>query len=169
MVEDRDGAFTEWAQRTAQQLRGTAYLLCGDWHTADDVVQDALVRVYERWHRIRPEAATSYARRVVATSAVDRSRKPWRREVPSDVLPDRPSGPHDDGPDYDVVSALAELPSRQRAVLVLRFFDDLSVDDTARVLGITPGTVKSSTSRGLDRLRELMRTPVLAGLDEEKP
>jgi RNA polymerase sigma-70 factor (sigma-E family) len=167
MGKDRDRAFTEWAQRTAAQLRGTAYLLCGDWHTADDLVQDALVRVYERWHRIRPEAATSYARRVVATSAVDRSRRPWRREVPSEVLPDRPSRPHDEAPDHGVVDALAELPPRQRAVLVLRFFDDLSVDDTARVLGVTPGTVKSATSRGLDRLRELMRAPVLAGLDEE--
>jgi hypothetical protein len=59
MTTDHDALFTAWVERTAASLRGTAYLMCGDWHAADDVVQDALVRVYERWHRIRPEAATS--------------------------------------------------------------------------------------------------------------
>lgn len=168
MATDHDAEFTAWVERTAGSLRGTAYLMCGDWHTADDVVQDALVRVYERWHRIRPDAATSYARRVVTTVAVDRSRRPWRREVASDQLPE-PAAVGEAETAYDVVGALAELPPRQRAVLVLRFFDDLDVAETARLLEISQGTVKSTTARGLERLRELMRTPVFAGLDEEMP
>jgi len=168
MGRDHDAEFTAWVERTAASLRGTAYLMCGDWHTADDVVQDALVRVYERWHRIRPDAATSYARRVVATATIDRARRPWRREVSSDVLPEVTALREDETP-YDVVGALAQLPPRQRAVLVLRFFDDLDVNETARLLGITPGTVKSATSRGLESLRALMRTPVHAGTNEENP
>jgi RNA polymerase sigma-70 factor (sigma-E family) len=163
---DHDAEFTAWVERTAGSLRGTAYLMCGDRHTADDVVQDALVRVYERWHRIRPEAATAYARRVVTSVVVDRSRRPWRREVSHDRLPE-PAAVTDAETTYDVVGALGQLPPRQRAVLVLRFFDDLDVAETARLLGISEGTVKSTTARGLERLRELMRTPVFAGLDEE--
>jgi RNA polymerase sigma-70 factor (sigma-E family) len=158
----QDSGFTDWAQRTVPSLRRTAYLLTGDWHTADDVVQDALVRVYERWHRVRPEAATAYARKVLATAVVDRSRRPWRREVVTDEVPDRVHTV-EDGPALDVVAALGELPPRQRAVLVLRFMDDLDVEETARLLGISTGTVKSATSRGLERLRELMKEPALVG------
>ena len=102
------------------------------------------------------------------TATVDRARRPWRREVSSDVLPEVTALREDETP-YDVVGALAQLPPRQRAVLVLRFFDDLDVTETARLLGITPGTVKSATSRGLESLRLLMRTPVHAGLSEETP
>lgn len=168
MTTDHDAEFTAWVERTAASLRGTAYLMCGDWHAADDVVQDTLVRVYERWRSIRPEAATSYARRVITTATIDRARRPWRREVSSDVLPERVAAAEDETP-YDVVGALAQLPPRQRAVLVLRFFDDLDVAETARLLGISTGTVKSTTSRGLDGLRILMRTPVHAGHSEETP
>lgn len=166
MTTDHDEQFTAWVERSAASLRGTAYLMCGDWHSADDVVQDALVRVYERWHRIRPDAATSYARRVITTAAIDRARRPWRREVSSDILPEPDVVGAVETP-YDVVGALAQLPPRQRAVLVLRFFHDLDVAETARLLGISQGTVKSTTSRGLDSLRLLMRTPVRTGSPEE--
>ena len=122
MTTDHDAEFTAWVERTAASLRGTAYLMCGDWHTADDVVQDALVRVYERWHRIRPEAATSYARRVVATATIDRARRPWRREVSSDVLPEVTALREDETP-YDVVGALgaaAAAPASRAGAAVLR-------------------------------------------------
>ena len=121
MSRDHDAEFTAWVERTAASLRGTAYLMCGDWHTADDVVQDALVRVYERWHRIRPDAATS----VRAQGRRDGHGRPLpaavaARGVQPDVLPEV-IVPREDETPYDVVGALALLPPRQRAVLVLRF------------------------------------------------
>jgi RNA polymerase sigma factor (sigma-70 family) len=125
-----------------------------------------LVRVYQRRERIDAEACTAYARRVLATRAVDAGRRPWRREVPVEVVPDR-AVDADAEVAVDVVGALAALPAGQRAVLVLRFFDDQDVESTAAALGISPGTVKSQTSRGLERLRELMSTPITVGSGEE--
>ncbi|MFN8168754.1 MAG: SigE family RNA polymerase sigma factor [Candidatus Nanopelagicales bacterium] len=161
-----DDEFAAWMARTVPGLRGTAYLLTGDWHSADDAVQDTLVRVYQRRWRVQPDAMTAYARRVLTTRVVDAARRPWRREVPVAEPPDRAADATAEV-HLDVVAALGALPPGQRAVLVLRFFDDLDVATTAAALDISTGTVKSQTARGLDRLRDLLRAPLRVGPGDE--
>jgi RNA polymerase sigma-70 factor (sigma-E family) len=155
-----EAEFTEFAAITIRRLRRTAYLMCGDWHRAEDAAQDALVKVYRRWNRIdRAGGLNGYAHRCVVTAVLDQSRKPWRRERLSDAdeqvapLPDT-VGSVDDR--MLVVQALGTLPPSQRACVVLRHYTDLSVEQTADILGIGTGGVKSQTSRGLARLRELL-------------
>ena len=156
----RDEAeFAEFAAATVRRLRRTAYLLCGDWHRAEDAAQDALVRIYRRWTRLdRDSGLATYAHRTVVSVVLDQAKRPWRREHTVDELRDSASPDHlgvvDDR--QLVVQALAELPARQRACVVLRHYADLSEADTARVLGISVGAVKSQTSRGLGRLRDVL-------------
>jgi RNA polymerase sigma-70 factor (sigma-E family) len=160
MKASDEAEFTEFATAMIRRLRRTAYLMCGDWHRAEDAAQDALVKVYRRWHRIdRTHGLNSYAHQCLVTSVFDQYRRPWRRErlVDTDdldrVLPDA-SGTVDDR--MLVVEALAALPPSQRACVVLRHYSDLSLEQTAAVLGIGVGGVKSQTSRALSRLRELI-------------
>ncbi|TDW92069.1 MULTISPECIES: SigE family RNA polymerase sigma factor [Kribbella] len=155
-----DAEFTEFAATTIRRLRRTAYLMCGDWHRAEDAAQDALVKVYRRWHRIdRTQGLNGYAHQCLVTAVFDQSRKPWRRERLVDA--DENTGPQPDpvGAVDDrmlVVQALGALPPSQRACVVLRHYTDLSLEQTADILGIGVGGVKSQTSRGLTRLRELL-------------
>lgn len=162
-MKARDEAeFTEFAAITVRRLRRTAYLMCGDWHRAEDAAQDALVKVYRRWSRIeRGDGLNAYAHRAVVTAVFDQSRRPWRREQLKDLVVDPHAHPPTDsvGSVDDrifVVQALAALPPSQRACVVLRHYADLSLEQTADVLGIGVGGVKSQTSRGLARLRELL-------------
>jgi RNA polymerase sigma-70 factor (sigma-E family) len=157
----RDEAeFTEFAAITIRRLRRTAYLMCGDWHRAEDAAQDALVKVYRRWNRIdRGDGLNGYAHRCVVTAVLDQSRKPWRRERLVDTDEQVPPLPDAAGSVDDrllVVQALGVLPPSQRACVVLRHYADLSLEQTADILGIGTGGVKSQTSRGLARLRELL-------------
>jgi RNA polymerase sigma-70 factor (sigma-E family) len=132
----------------APALRRTAFLLCGDWHVAEDLVQVTFEKVYASWSRLRePEAVL---RRTLVRCWVDETRRPHRRAHPVEQLPERPVATVEQ---HSLQEALAAVPPRQRACLVLRFFDDLSVAETARLLGCTEGTVKSQTSRGLEALR----------------
>lgn len=158
--------FTEFATVTVRRLRRTAYLMCGDWHRAEDAAQDALVKVYRRWNRIdRGASLVGYAHRAVVTAVLDQSRRPWRREhldELGDIVEDVPA--LSDGAEaiHDravVVEALAALPPGQRACVVLRHYADLSVEQTAAVLNVGTGAVKSQTSRGLARLRDLLAVP----------
>lgn len=138
-------------------LRRTAFLLCGDWHHAEDIVQTALTKLYLSWRRVRERSALdSYARQIVVRTYIDEGRRSWRRERPTAQLPEVET--HGDGPDDRLLMlrALAQVPSRQRAALVLRFWEDLSVEETAHALGCSEGTVKSSTARGLDSLRAVL-------------
>jgi RNA polymerase sigma-70 factor (sigma-E family) len=135
-----------------------AYALCGDWHRAEDLVQTAFVKLYVAWPRLREaNAAEAYARRILVRSNVDESRRPWRRERPGLAGHDRAA---DGGPSYEersaLVEALQQLPAMQRKVVVLRHMLDLSVAQTAAELGISEGTVKSHTSRGMDALRSVL-------------
>jgi RNA polymerase sigma-70 factor (sigma-E family) len=140
------------AARSAALLR-TAVLLTGDRHLAEDLVQTALARTWPRWSRLdtNPEA---YVRRTLVNTYASWWRRRWNGETPTDALPDRaqPAGADADAA-YDLRQALTGLPRRQRAVVVLRYFDDLTEAQVAAALGCSVGTVKSQTSKALAKLR----------------
>lgn len=163
---DRDREFADFVRAQRSGLVATARLLAGgDPHLAEDLVQTALVRVYLAWRRARSGNPVAYARRTLVNCATDHHRRAFtRREHTADTMPDR--AVHDDdsgGTDPALLAALATLPPRMRAAVVLRHVHDLSVDDTADALGCTAGTVKSQTSRGLEKLRAALVVPTLEG------
>ena len=145
--------FTAWAAGCQHQLLRSAWLVTGDLHRAEDLVQDALVRVALRWARLRDGNPTAYARTVVMNENVSWWRR-RRREVLTDSTPEQPGGPVETETQLVVQRALARLTERQRRVLVLRHFDDLSERETAEVLGVSIGTVKSQNAAALARLRD---------------
>ncbi|MFI5930951.1 SigE family RNA polymerase sigma factor [Actinoplanes sp. NPDC051494] len=163
-MSDRDEAFAEYFAARSGAMRGTAYLLCGDWHRAEDLVQTAFTKLYRHWHRVaRHEALDPYVRQVLIRTFIDDGRRGWwRRERTQEAPLERtaPAGSSDDR--LMLIEALAAVPARQRAVLVLRYWEDMSVEETAAALGCTAGTVKSQASRGLDALRALVPHPVTA-------
>ena len=150
--------FSAFFSARFHQARRLAYLLCGDWHRADDLAQAAFVRIASSWHRIRDlDSLDAYLRTCLMRSFLSDQRRVWRRrEAPTADLPE--PAPTQDSADavttrMTVLRALAEVPARQRAVLVCRYYDGLDVAGTARVLGCTEGTVKSQAARGLAALR----------------
>lgn len=154
-------SFDEFVEDRSTALLRTAFLLTGDRGHAEDLLQTTLLRTLRRWAKARA-APEAYARRVLVNLAKDRLRSRGRRlpetAMPQDVasLPTVEAG-YDQVTDRHLVTdALAELPLRQRQVIVLRFVEDLSVEQTADLLGCSAGTVKSQTSRALTRLRELL-------------
>lgn len=164
-VQD-DAGFREWMTVRASSLRRKAFLLCGDWSGADDLVQDVLIAMYPRWARIvRGGHVDAYANRVLLGKHVDARRRPWRRERPVDEVPDTVDATSEraitevDERDGALMVALATLPAAQRAVLVLRFTDDLSIEEIAQVMNIPAGTVKSRLSRGTEALRAQLGDP----------
>jgi RNA polymerase sigma-70 factor (sigma-E family) len=155
---DRDAAFAEYYATRAEVMRGTAYLLCGDWHRAEDLVQAAFTKLYLAWERVsRHEVLDAYVRRIIIHSYLDQRRRGWWfRERVSDALPES-AGRTDHADDRVVLlRALEQVPRRQRAVLVLRYWADLPVEEVARLLDCAPGTVKSQAARGLQTLRGLV-------------
>jgi RNA polymerase sigma-70 factor (sigma-E family) len=157
-AEDERDFRNLYASRAAA-LRRTAFLLSGDWQQAEDLVQTAFMKTYRAWPRIRHTGAReAYVRKVLTRAYVDDGRRSWSRHLPvADMLRfDRPQ-PSDDSDDRLVLlHALAGISPRQRACLVLRFWEDFSVEDTARALGCRAGTVKSQTARGLEALRKIL-------------
>jgi len=150
-----DDDFAEFARASYPGLRHAAYLLTGDRHTAEDVAQTALVRTYAAWPRVRRDDAYAYARKVLVNHVTDRWRRKLR-EYPAAELPDNQGSP--DPADevalrHWVRGALAALTGRERAVVVMRYLFDLPEAAVARDLGITVGTVKSTSSRALAKLR----------------
>ncbi len=144
--------FTEWvlAHRTA--LLRSATLLSGDPATAEDLVQEATVKVAARWERLRDQHPTAYARRIVFHDHATWWRR--RRETPTNLSVDVAVPAPDTERRHVVLDALALLPRGQRAVVVLRYFDDLTERQTADVLEVSVGTVKSQAHAALARLRE---------------
>ena len=157
-----DQEFTEFAQAAWPGLYRTAYLLLGDRGLAEDLVQTALAKTYAAWPGVRDvQAAPGYARTTLVNTASSWfRRKSWRNELPSGEIPDD-AHEHDPSDRPAVVAALGHLPPRQRAVVVLRFYEDLSVAETAHALGCSVGTVKSQTSKALDTLRRLLGEAVV--------
>ncbi len=151
-----DDDFREFAVARGRSLRRTAYLLTGDHQHAEDLLQVTLTKVYLAWDRIRePSAAEAYARRTLVTTYTSWWRRRSWHERPTDQAPDRPAPDSSEALDdrTDLWRLLQTLPRQQRAVVVLRFYEDLSVPATAQALGIGIGTVKSHTSRALAALR----------------
>ncbi|MEU4193582.1 SigE family RNA polymerase sigma factor [Kribbella sp. NPDC026611] len=167
MDSNAESEYVAFVTHQADAMWRTAYLLCGDRRRAEDATQDALLRLYRRWPKLHGTGLNTYARKAVVSATLDGLRKRSSTEV---VGGESYFATEADPTDHlgraerrlAITQALAELPDRQRACVVLRYFDDLSVDETADVLGCRPGTVKSQTLRALEKLR---RHPALAGFD----
>src|SRR4051812_26439035 len=154
----RDEAeFAEFALGVRERLRRTAYLMCGDWEQASDHVQEGLIRVYVAWPRLtRVGGEYAYARKAVVSAYLEQARSRSGTETEGRSGREVASGPEladSVTAPAALMRALATLPYRQRACVVLRYFEALGVADTADVLGCTGGTVKSETSRALGSLR----------------
>lgn len=180
-----EAEFTAYVESRRARVRRTAYLLCRDWHRADDLTQIAFVKLYGAWERIAAKAARdSYLRSCLVRSAIDESRRPWRRENSTDEVPDSggrsfaPAGFGAPGTgsgdiagnvaDRSVVQqALEDIPPGQRLILVLRFFEGLDVAQTAATLGCSEGNVKSQTARGLQALKTALGPEGLAAFGRE--
>lgn len=158
-------SFEDWARARQQRFVRAAYLMTGDFQRAEDLVQEALIRAALRWDTLRDGQPDAWVRTVIFREHVSWWRR-FRRETLTAQVPDSTSMRSEEAP-VMVQDALALLTHKQRAVLVLRFIEDLSVADTATVLGVTDGTVKKQTSEALARLRVI--APGLKELAEERP
>ena len=169
MGERRDREFTEFVLTRQSRLLGTAYLLCGDLHTAEDLVQTALTKLYVAWPRVqRSGSEDAYVRRILVNASIDSSRRAWRRERSTADLPEV-AGPSDfPVEDRDeLVAALALLAPRQRRIVVLRYWLGLSIEDVATDLQVTASTVKSQSAKALQNLRSHLSESRYALLTEE--
>ena len=156
-MTDRDSDFTAYLQARQGALLRTAYLLTGDQHQAEDLVQNAFAKLYLAWDKVRDrESVDAYVRRILVNEHNSLWRRAWKRnERPTEVLPEAAVlDQYDDGTSTALWAAVQTLPRKARAVLVLRYYEQLSEAETAEVLGISVGTVKSQTSRALAALRE---------------
>lgn len=155
ITETQQRDFVEYVEARQQALVRFAYLLTSDHHTAEDLVQTALAKTYLTWDRLRERGAIdAYVRRIIVNENTSMWRRAWKRnERSTDLLPD---GGHTDrdGTDHDAMWRIIQtLPTKQRAAVVLRYYEDLSEADTAAVLGCSIGNVKSQTSRGIAAMR----------------
>ena len=158
--DDQDTAFREFARQRAAPLHRSAYLLCGDWHLAEDLVQETLAKAYAQWRRVQnADNSDAYVRRIL----VNEARQRWRRHdapvLSTDAVWEQPAP---DGTDdvvrrAELLQALLSLPLRQRATIVLRHLDGLTERETAAALGCSEGTVKSQASRAMAALRKYLQ------------
>jgi RNA polymerase sigma-70 factor (sigma-E family) len=155
MVSASDDDFIAFVRDTSPQLLRTAWFVCGDPVQAEELVQAALEKVYVRWRRLEHGTATAYARKVIVNHHID-TRRHRSREVLTDRTPEQATSEHGVEEADALIRALATLAPRERQVVVLRHYADLSEQDVAATLGIGLGTVKSSGSRGLAKLREIL-------------
>jgi len=165
-AEDETG-YVEYVTVELPGLHRTAYVLCGDAHRADDIVQTTLITLYRHWRRAAAADNTNaYVRRMLVRTYLDERRRGWSRVRLTSEAPDRPTTPVSGLEQQDAVhDLLAGLPRAQRVVLTLRFACDMSVEEVAAVLGCSTGNVKSNTSRGLAALRD--RLDVASARTEE--
>ncbi|GGL09979.1 SigE family RNA polymerase sigma factor [Mangrovihabitans endophyticus] len=169
MEDDDIDSFRAFARARFEPLRALAYVTCGDWQAAEDAVSGALARLYLRWHRV--SSPDAYARTMVVRAAIGEKRRPWRREHPAgESLPERSRADPADAVDerLRLRQALWRVPPRQRAVLVLRYLEDLSVEETAEALGCRTGTVKSQCARGLTTLRAVLAAEDMVLINEKE-
>lgn len=160
MREAQEHDFNEFVLARQQRMLRTAYLLCGDWHLAEDLTQNALAKVYVTWARIQGvDSVDAYVHRILFRTYIDTYRRRRKQEILSAAVPDvadaRGASGHGDVR-VVLLAALAKVTPRYRAVLVLRFWEDRSVTEAARALGISEGSVKSHSHRGLHQLRSVL-------------
>jgi RNA polymerase sigma-70 factor (sigma-E family) len=149
--------FAEFVVAASGRLRRTAFLLSGDWHTAEDLVQATLAKLFVSWRRMsRRDEAYGYATRTLLNTYLADRRLKRTGEVLIGQLPERALEQQAPELRIMVLDALAALPPRARAVVVLRYWADMSVQQVATLLGCSEGTVKSQSARGLDKLRPLL-------------
>jgi RNA polymerase sigma-70 factor (sigma-E family) len=170
---DDDERFHVFVARSTGPLARLAYLLCGDQHLADDLVQNCMIKLYQAWPRVRQDSVDAYARKVLLRCWLNERRRPWRRSETRDgLVPDIPGIDTDPAltvgsDDTEVLrAALAQVPPRQRAAVVLRYWSEYSVAETAAILRCSEGNVKSQTARGLAALRAAMSQPRANALKE---
>ncbi|GIG65528.1 SigE family RNA polymerase sigma factor [Phytomonospora endophytica] len=159
MRAEEEAEFRRYVAARSDRLRRFGYLCCGDWQRAEDAVQTSLIKLYAAWTRISHNACDAYVRRIVANTLISEHRRGWfRRERVSERPPERqiPDQSEATADTLAVMSALARLPPRQRAVVVLRYWEDLPIEQVAEIMRCSTGTVKSQGTRGLRTLRALL-------------
>ncbi|MFV2017306.1 SigE family RNA polymerase sigma factor [Micromonospora sp. LOL_023] len=172
MKPDDQDEFREFAASRMGPLRNLAFLTCGNWHMAEDAVANALAKLYPRWGRL--DHPDSYVRTIVIRAAIDETRRPWwrRERLVGEAMPDLPQADGSGAVDnrLQIRTALRAVPVRQRAVLVLRFYLDLTAEEAGKVLGVRTATVRSQTARGLAKLRAALAAEgvVLEGTTEHE-
>ena len=169
---EKDSEFAAYMAARQPALLRTAYLLTGDQHTAEDLVQTALAKLYLSWHKVqRRELVDAYVRRILVNEHNSLWRRAWKRkEVSTDTVPDTEwhPAPAGDGQSAALWEFVQTLPKKQRAVIVLRFYEELSEAETAQVLGISVGTVKSQASRALAAMRARVHEHPALSREEER-
>lgn len=169
-VRDRDAEFTAYLHARQPSLLRTAYLLTGDRHTAEDVMQTSLAKLYLAWDKVNDrDSVDAYVRRIMVNENNSLWRRPWKkREHASDVMPEAVYvDAYDEGRSAALWTVVQSLPPKARAVVVLRFYEQLSEAETADVLGISVGTVKSQCSRAVAALRDRVPADLRPGHPEE--
>lgn len=167
---ERDRDFSDFVLSSRRRLLATAYLLCGDRHAAEDLVQTALAKLYVAWPRVRRAGAEhAYVRKILVNASIDVHRRSWQQERSVADVPEEAARPGYDPAERDeLIRALDTLPPRQRRTIVLRYWLDLSIEEVADDLGVTTGTVKSQCAKGLAKLRQqLTGTPVAYFVEEQ--
>jgi RNA polymerase sigma-70 factor (sigma-E family) len=162
----RDG-FEEFVNATADRLYRSALLMCGDHHLAEDLTQTTYAKVYSHWSKVAAaESPLAYSRTILTRTFLSHRRLRRSGEQPVETLPDSPQSGPDSAMRMDLLAALRQLPPRDRAVLVLRYWEDLSVERTAEILGIRESACRNRAARALARLRTLL--PHLTATDTEE-
>ncbi|WP_143047080.1 SigE family RNA polymerase sigma factor [Amycolatopsis xylanica] len=153
MTEQED--FSAYFTMRVQRFRRLAYAMCGDWHGAEDLVQAMFVRLYRNWRKVRPATVDAYARKILLNVYLS-----GKHRADREIVVDPPDHPAPEGRDsdarLDLERMLTGLTPRQRAMVVLRFLEDLPVAEVADLLGVAHGTVKSQTARAVEALRVVL-------------
>jgi RNA polymerase sigma-70 factor (sigma-E family) len=158
-----DGEFVAFVERSANRLCETAFLLCRDWNLAQDLTQITFIKVYLSWRRIRHDDPYRYSKKVLLRAYLDHKRLKSSAELRTDAIPDRPAVADAAELRLTLLDALGQLSPRDRAIIVLRYWEDHSIQTVAELLDLSPGVVKVQSMRALARLR------VLLGEDEAPP
>ncbi|MGC9670610.1 SigE family RNA polymerase sigma factor [Planosporangium sp. 12N6] len=156
-----DDDFIAFAQARAERLRHRAFLLCQDWHLAQDLTQITLAKLYASWRKAAAaDNLEAYAAKVMLRAFLDHRRRRSASELPSDTLPEHSTSGPEPELRLTLIDALGRLPPRDRAIVVLRYWEDHSVETVADILGVRPGVVKTQAMRSLARLRSLLGSDV---------
>jgi RNA polymerase sigma-70 factor (sigma-E family) len=151
-----DDEFVAFVERSGSRLRDTAFWLCGDWSLAQDLTQTTFIKVYLSWRRIKHDDPYPYCKQVLLRTYLDHRRLKSSSEIQTDVVPDSPAATDAAELRITLLEALGTLSPRDRAIVVLRYWEDHSVQTVAELLGLSPGMVKMRSMRALAILRDLL-------------